>query len=323
MSEDRDSSNGLLDVVVIGGGPAGLSAALSLVRARRRVVVVDAGRPRNRFAAHMHGVLGHDHLPPTRLLELGRTEIEGYGGRIVTGEVRDIRLADPAIEVATADDATGDGMLRARRLLVATGLTDELPDIPGLGEQWGRGVVTCPYCDGWEHRNDVIGLLASMPANHEGAQMLRQWSDRVVYLPNGIGDPSPEDLERLGQRGIRVEPGVVTRLVVDADDRVTGVEVDGRHVAVDVIFTPPTLRPNDALLRALGASVSVDQPGRAGEWVDVDADGRTSVDRVWAVGNVVDQRSNVPVSMGAGSLIAGAINSDLLAEDIELAGQRG
>jgi thioredoxin reductase len=301
------SGRELIDVVIVGGGPAGLSAALSLGRARRRVIVVDAGKPRNMTAAHMHGVLGHDGLSPLRLLELGRKEIAGYGVRLIHGEVTAARTDGADIEVDTAS-----GTIRTRRLLVATGLDDELPDIPGLRKQWGRGVVVCPYCDGWEHRADVIGIVATSPRSIEQAQLLRQWSDRIVYFPNVIGDPAADELDALLRRGISIEPGSVTGLSIE-DDRVTGVELDGRVVPVGVVFTGPTLRPRDALLRSLGATTT---DGPSGPWVEIDDDGRTSVPGVWAVGNVVDARANVSVSLGLGSLVAGAVNSDLVGDDI-------
>ncbi|MGO4300199.1 NAD(P)/FAD-dependent oxidoreductase [Leifsonia sp. RAF41] len=298
------------DVVIIGGGPAGLSAALSLGRARRRVVVVDGGRPRNAPAPHMHGVLGHDGLPPLELLEKGRREVVGYGVRIVPGTATLARVVDGGVEIDTTA-----GTLRARRLVVATGLADELPDNPGLREQWGRGAVVCPYCDGWEHRDDVIGVIATSPESVRQAQLLRQWSDRVVYFPNAIGEPDPEAADALVRRGIRIEHGTVAAVQI-VEDEVTGVEVDGHTVPVDVIFTGPTLRPNDALLRSLGATSS---DGPNGSWVDIDADGRTSVPGVWAVGNVVDLRANVSVSLGLGALIAGAVNADLVLADIAAA----
>ncbi|WP_307042673.1 NAD(P)/FAD-dependent oxidoreductase [Agromyces ramosus] len=296
-----------IDVVIVGGGPAGLSAALSLARSRRRVIVVDAGRPRNMTASHMHGVLGHDGLSPLRLLELGRKEVAGYGGRLIHGEVTSARTDGAAIEVDTAI-----GTIRTRRLLVATGLDDDLPNIPGLRQQWGRGVVVCPYCDGWEHRDDVIGVVATSPHSIEQAQLLRQWSDRIIYFANALGVPATDEMDALVRRGIAFEPSLVTGLRID-DDRVTGVEVDGRVVPVGVIFTGPTPRPRDALLRSLGAATT---NGPFGSWVDIDADGRTSVPGVWAVGNVVNVRANVSVSLGLGSLVAGALNAELVSDDI-------
>ncbi|MFF1632487.1 NAD(P)/FAD-dependent oxidoreductase [Leifsonia sp. NPDC058248] len=300
------------EIAIVGGGPAGLSAALALARARRAVTVIDGGRPRNRFASHMHGVLGHDGLPPTELLRLGRAEVEGYGGRFISGDVTEASLEGDTILVGTPA-----GTVRARRLLVATGIRDELPAIEGLREQWGWGVVVCPYCDGWERRNGVIGVIATSPVSVEQAQLLRQWSDRIVYFTNGVGEPDTETERRMLARSIRIERRGIRRIVTDAADTLTGVELDDATVAeLGAIFTGPTMVPRDDLLRALGAATTV---AHGSVWVEVDADGRTSVPGVWAAGNVVDPRANVPVSLGAGALIAGAINADLVRDDVEAA----
>ena len=297
----------VFDVAVVGGGPAGLSAALSLARARRRVIVFDAGDPRNGPAEHMHGVLGHDGLRPTALLERGRGEVERHGGIVIEGRVETVRVGPIGIDVDGPS-----GVVRARRLIVATGLRDELPAIAGLREQWGRGVVVCPYCDGWERRDHTIGVIATGPQGIDQAHQLRQWSDAIVYFPNDVGEPGAEALRTLEARGIRIERGRV-RAVRSNGGGVEAVELDDRSVGVESIFTATTLHPRDRLLRDLGARTLDDADG---SWVAVDADGRTSVDHVWAVGNVVDRRSNVSVSLGAGSLIAGAVNADLTAEDI-------
>ena len=297
----------VFDVAVVGGGPAGLSAALSLARARRRVIVFDAGDPRNGVAEHMHGVLGHDGLRPTALLERGRGEVQRHGGIVVDGRVETVRVGPAGIDVDGPS-----GVVRARRLIVATGLRDELPAIAGLREQWGRGVVVCPYCDGWERRTHTIGVIATGPHGIDQAHQLRQWSDTIVYFPNDVGEPGAEALRTLEARGIRIERGEV-RAVRSSEGGVEAVELDDRSVAVETIFTATTLHPRDRLLRDLGARTLDDADG---SWVVVDPDGRTSVGHVWAVGNVVDRRSNVSVSLGAGSLIAGAVNADLTAEDI-------
>ncbi|MEV7008949.1 FAD-dependent oxidoreductase [Streptosporangium sp. NPDC051022] len=147
------------DVVVVGGGPAGLSAALMLGRARRSVLVIDNGRPRNTPAAHMHGLISRDGVPPGDLLEAGRREVAGYGGDVQAGQA-----------LSTARDGNGFAIkldtgrrMRARRLLATAGVTDELPDVPGLAARWGRDVVHCPYCHGWEIRDQPIGVLATSP----------------------------------------------------------------------------------------------------------------------------------------------------------------
>src|SRR4051812_2274907 len=144
------------DVVVIGGGAAGLSGALALARARRRVLVIDAGEPRNAPAGHVHNYLGREGTPPAELLAAGRAEVGGYGGQVSGGRVTGAERTDDAgFRVGLDDGRT----VRARRLLVATGLVDQLPDVPGLGDLWGSDVLHCPYCHGWEVRDRAIGVL--------------------------------------------------------------------------------------------------------------------------------------------------------------------
>src|SRR5688500_1864416 len=169
MLSDMDE----FDVVVVGGGAAGLNAALVLARARRRVVVVDAGDPRNAPAAHMHGFLSRDGMSPAQLLEVGRAEVAAYGGELVADRVARV---DEGFTVHLA----GGRALRARRVLVATGLRDELPDIPGLWERWARDVLHCPFCHGYEVRDRPLGVLGTL---HLGL-LLPQWSGDVVFFPH-------------------------------------------------------------------------------------------------------------------------------------------
>lgn len=300
------------DVVVIGGGSGGLSTALLLARARRRVVVLDGGAPRNRFAPHMHGVLGHDGKSPLQLLADGRREIEAYGGVILRADVAQTRRDGERFTVATSDGQT----LRARRLVVATGLRDELPDVEGLAAQWGRGVAVCPYCDGYEVRDQRIGILATGPRSLHQAQLLRQWSASIVYLANDTGVPEGDDAVAFAARGIRVEEGAVRRVLTDGG-RVAGVELgDGRVVELDAIFTAPRMVPLDEPLRQLGADRA---EGPAGSFVAVDDTGRTSVPGVWAVGNVVNAAGNVPIAIAAGAWAAGMVNHDLVLDDVRAA----
>lgn len=296
------------DVVVIGGGSAGLSAALMLVRGRRRVVVLDGAEPRNRFAPHMHAVLGHDGLPPTELLAKGRAEIEGYGGVIAPADVVGASRSDEGfvVEVAGGESFVG------RRLVVATGLRDELPAVPGLAEQWGRGVVSCPYCDGWEVRDRRIGVLAAGPGSAARAQLIRQWSPSLVFLTNGTGSPDPDERAELEARGIEVVDAPLAR-VLTRGDTLTGVELTGGAVVdLDVLFAMPSPTPHDEVLLQLGAE-------RSGGFVPVDEFGATAVPGVWAAGNVVNPRANVPVAMGAGASVGAMVNHDLVAEDVRLA----
>jgi thioredoxin reductase len=160
-----------VDVVVAGGGLAGLAGALTLARARRSVLVVDAGQPRNAPAAHAHGYLSRDGVPPLELLASGRAEVAGYGGTIIAGTVTSLtRLPGGGFAVTLADGTSR----RARRVLVATGLVDEYPDIPGLAERWARDVVHCPFCFGWELRDAPLGVLATGPQAATQALMWRQ-----------------------------------------------------------------------------------------------------------------------------------------------------
>ena len=298
------------DVLIVGGGPAGLSAGLMLARARRRVTLVDGGQPRNRFATHMHGVLGHDGKSPRTLTAEGRREVESYGGEVVDATIASVKRSAKSFAVTTDAGTT----YHARRLIVATGLRDELPAIAGLAEQWGTGVVVCPYCDGYEVRDTHIGVIGSSPLSVHQAQMLRQWSDRVTYFPCDVGLPQAEDLRALAARGVAVEPSAVVRVVATDAGALVGVDLaDGRRVALDKVFVGPRPVPLDDLLQALGAARA---DNVFGSFVTTDPTGKTSVDGVWAAGNVTSPVVNVPMAMGAGSFAAAAVNADLINEEI-------
>ena len=237
------------DVVVIGGGAAGLSAALVLSRARRRVLVVDSGAPRNAPAAHMHGYLSRDGLPPAELLAVGRREVTGYGGEIIADSVVGLGHAEGA--GFHAELASGR-RLTTRRLLAATGLRDELPDVPGLRERWGRDVLHCPYCHGYEVRDQPIGVLGGSPGSIRYAQIVRQWSDDVVFFAQA-GVVTDEDRAQLTARAVGIVEGDLARIVVQ-DDRLQGVELaDGRVVRRDAVFVPPHFVPNHDLLLSSAA----------------------------------------------------------------------
>ena len=302
----RDSK---YDVAVVGGGAAGLTAALVLARARRTVVVIDAGEPRNAPAAHMHGFLGWDGEPPALLLARGRDEVGGYGGEIVTGTVTDIARGDadgPRFQLMLADGRS----LCARRVLFTTGLHDELPDIPGLRERWGRDLLHCPYCHGYEVRDEPLGVLGGTPGAVQHALIVRQWSDDVVFFSH-TDDLTAAERNQLTARGIRIIGGQVARLSVE-DDALTGVELrDGSAVPRAAVFVRPRFVPNSDLLTRLGCATNDD------EWTTVDPHGRTSVAGVWAAGNVTNPRAQVVTAAGEGSAAAIAINNDLCEEDTD------
>jgi thioredoxin reductase len=203
------------DVVVVGGGPAGLGAALCLARARRAVLVVDAGAPRNDPAEHMHNYLGRDGDAPGALLADGRAEVSGYGADVVDGTVVSARAE---VEAADGDRFTvsfGDGRsVRARRLLVTTGLVDELPEVPGVAQRWGRDVLHCPYCHGWEWRDQPLAVLGTGPTAVQQAQLFRQWTDDITFVQHRAPDPDDEERARLAALVVRARDrrGVLDRV---------------------------------------------------------------------------------------------------------------
>jgi thioredoxin reductase len=293
------------EVAIIGGGAAGLSAALVLGRARRRVIVIDAGQPRNAPAAHMQGFLSRDGTPPRELLEVGRAEVLHYGVELVTDRVVDAR------DGFTLHLLSGR-IVEARHVLLATGAGDVLPvGIEGAGARWGRDFLHCPYCHGWEVRDRPVGVLGSV----EHAHLLRQWTDDVTLFTHTA---TVTDAERatLHARGIAVVDGTVERLVVE-DDRLRAVQLaGGRTVEREALFMRPALRANlDNPAVLLGCELREDGLVRTG------ADGRTSVAGVWAAGNATNPRAQVITAAGEGSAAAIAINTELVQADIDAAGR--
>ncbi len=294
------------DVVVVGGGAAGLNAALVLARARRRVAVANAGATRNATAARMRGFLSRDGMPPAELLTVGRAEVAGYGCELIEDQVVGI---EPGFFVRLA----GGRVLKARRILLATGVCDELPEIPGARERWGKDLLSCPYCHGWEVRDLPIGVLGTQPDAVHHALLVRQWSDDVVFFAHTY-DLTSRERGQLNARGVRIVEGEVARLVADGD-RLTGVELIDSYVVprIALFIRPGNLPRNDGLLTGLGCEI-----GDSG-FVTTDATGRTSAFGVWAAGNVADPRAQVVTSAGAGSAAAIATNADQVEEDVERA----
>jgi thioredoxin reductase len=294
------------DVVVIGGGAAGLSAALVLARARRTVLVVDGGAPRNAAAEHLQGFLSRDGLAPAALLAAGRAEIRSYGAQVVSASVDHLVGSVSSGFTLLLDD---ESRVTARRLVVATGLRDELPNVPGLRDRWATDVLHCPYCHGFEVRDQQLGVLWNGPQTVHYAQLVRQWThDVVLVAPRGT--LSHSDRTELVARAIGVVEGDVTRLVVE-DDRLRGLEMDDGHVIPrDALFVPPTFVPNNDLLVGLGCEVT--EQG----FVVTGPNGLTSVPGVWVAGNVANPRAQVITAAGEGSAAAIAVNADLVDEDV-------
>jgi thioredoxin reductase len=302
------------DVLVVGGGPAGLSGAVALGRARRSVLVVDAGEPRNGPADGIHNFITRDAMTPAEFAAAGRAEVRRYGGEIVDGTVTSAARTADGFAVDLADGTS----VRARKLLVTTGLVDALPDVPGLRERWGRDVLHCPYCHGWESKDRAIGVLGGSPMSLHQAQMWRQWSDDVTLFTHTGDAPDAEASEQLAARGITVVSGEVAGLEIK-DDTLTGVRLaDGTTVAREAIVVAPRFVGRTELLVSLGLEVT-EHPMGVGSYVPGDATGMTAVPGVWVAGNVADLMAQVVTSAGAGLMAGAAINGNLITEEIAAA----
>lgn len=294
------------DAVVIGGGAAGLNGALMLARSRRTVLVVDAGAPRNAPADAVHGLLAREGTPPGELLARGRDEVRMYGGEIVDGTVQSVTRAGTGFAVTLADGRT----TAARRLLVATGLTDELPEVAGLRERWGRDVLHCPYCHGWEVRDRAIGIIASGPNAVHQALLFRQLSADVTVFAHTAPLTAEQD-EQLTARGIPIVRGEVAALSVDGD-RIAGVRMaDGREVLREVVAVQARMVARGGLLAGLGLTTA-EHPSGMGEYVPADPMGRTEVPGVWVAGNVTDIAAQVGAAAAGGAMAGAQINADLV-----------
>jgi thioredoxin reductase len=324
------------DVVVVGGGAAGLSGAVALARSRRSVLVVDAGDPRNAPAGHVHNFLTRDGTPPAELYAAGRAEVTRYGGRVETGRVT--ALSRPSSRPSSRDssrdssrpsspDSSRDGDLfqvqigprtvTARRLLVATGLRDELPDVPGLAARWGIDVLHCPYCHGWEVRDKRIGVLATGPTAVHQALLFRQLSLHVTLLRHTGPAPDGEQGKQLTARGISVTEGLVEDIEADASG-LTGVRLaGGRSVKLDALVVAPRMEARAELLAPLGLKPAEVLIGGyvVGTHIEADPTGATAVPGVWIAGNLANIQAQVITSAAAGLAAGAAINLDLVLEE--------
>jgi thioredoxin reductase/SAM-dependent methyltransferase len=309
------------DVVVVGGGAAGLSGALALGRSRRSVLVLDAGSPRNAPAGHVHNYLGREGTPPLELLETGRGEVAQYGVQVTIGEVDAVRPWDlPGIGfVVTTDD--GREVL-ARRLLVASGVTDVLPDVPGLADRWGRDVLHCPYCHGWEVRDRAIAVLGTNGLAAHQAMLFRQLTEDVVLvLTEGSPRPTEEDLERLAARGVRVVADPPVEVLIE-DDALRGLRLaSGEVLACDAVVVSPVFRARAEFLGPPGLEPEPFEVGGnvLGTLIPSEPTGATAVPGVWVAGNVSDAMAQVISAAAAGLRVGAMVNADLIEEETQAA----
>jgi thioredoxin reductase len=293
------------DCVVVGGGAAGLSAALVLGRARRRTLVVDAGHQSNLPAHGIGGLLGHDGLPPAQLYAAGRTELEKYDGvEVQCGEVTTGAADGSGFVLGLA----GGSRVRTRRVLLATGMEYLTPSIPGLAELWGRSAFHCPFCHGWEMRDQPLAVLASGDRAVHMALMLRGWTDDIVVLTNG---PAEFDAD------VRIDERQIAEFVSDAGELVAVEFVDGARLARRGVLVATTLRQRSALAAQLGVATAPPGPV-AQDAVEIDPFHRTSVPGVFAAGDLSASMPQVAAAIATGSLSAAAVVQSLLADDVGL-----
>jgi thioredoxin reductase len=298
------------DVVVVGGGAAGLSGAVALARSRRRVLVLDAGRPRNAAATAVHNLLTRDGLAPLEMVALGREEVRRYGGVVREGRVVAAERHGDGFTVRL----DGGEQVTTRRLLVTSGLVDELPEVAGLRERWGRQVLHCPYCHGWEVRDQRIGVLATGPAAVHQALLFSRLSDDVVVLTH-TAPPPAEDRARLAAAGVRLREGEVVALEGPPERLQRARLKDGTTVPLDALVVAPRMLARSALLDSLGLAPEP-HPSGLGEQYPSGPAGVTAVPGLWFAGNVTDVAAQVVGAAAAGMMAGAAINMDLVESDL-------
>ena len=317
-SEHDPSAPPVLDVLVAGGGAAGLAAAVTLARSRRSVTVVDSGRPRNAPAEGVHALLGREGISPAELLAAGRREATGYGAEVADGEITAVRrLADGRFQATLAGGGDGSAgtVLTARRLLIATGLTDELPQIPGLAEHWGHSVIHCPYCHGWEVRDRSILVLGTSPNSVHQALLFSQLSADVTFLEDTARGPGlgAEERRMLVARGVSVLAGEAAAVESSEETgHLTGVRLaGGALLGAEVLVVAPRMLANTEVFEPLGLQMEENPMGR---FVSTQDMGRTTVPGVWAAGNASDLSAQVGAAAAAGTMTAARINAEMVME---------
>lgn len=302
------------DCIVVGGGAAGLSAGLVLGRARRRTLLVDAGRQSNLPSHGIGGLLGQDGRPPAELYQAGRREVSAYPsvevrtGEVVegsrTGDVFELKLVDGRIE-------------RTRRVLLATGMEYRLPQLPGVAELWGNSVFHCPFCHGWEVRDQPLAVLANGDRAVHAALLLRGWSDDVVLLTDGPAELTSAHRHGLVAAGVTIDERRIAELTASKGELVAVVFTDETRLQRSGLLIATTLHQRSRLAEQLGVAYGKPTP-LADNPIDVDSLCRTTVPGVFAAGDVGAQMPQVASAIATGSLAATAVVQSLLADDYGL-----
>lgn len=296
------------DVIVVGGSYAGMAAALQLLRARRSVLVIDAGQRRNRMASTSHGFLGHDGSDPAEIARTARLQLAEYPTLTwIDGSVVSATGAHDDFVVTTSDGIDH----RARRVLLALGVSDALPSVQGLAERWGTSIFHCPYCHGYELARGDIGVIASGPMSVHQAKLLPEWG-RVTLFPNGVLDLDHEATDELSRRGVVIEPGLIARIEGDADV----VLHDERRLGFAGLFTAPRNAPASDIAERMGCEL-MDTP--MGTQIRTNEAKQTTMAGVFACGDVARVPHSVSLAVGDGAWAGAQVHQSLVFAEVRAA----
>jgi thioredoxin reductase len=288
------------DVIVVGGSYSGMAAALQLLRARRSVLIIDGGKRRNRSASHSHGFLGQDGVDPADLARVARTQLQAYSTLTwLDGQVERASGARDEFRVTCGGETHA-----ARRLLLAIGVSDRLPGIPGLSERWGKSIFHCPYCHGYELDRGRIGVIATGPMSIHQAQLLPEWGETTFFL-NGTFEPDPAATDELARRGVTVETTRIKRIDAEADV----VLADGRRMSFAGLFTAPRNEPSTPIAAQLGCEL-VETP--MGRQISTGETRETTVPGVFACGDAARMPHSVSLAVGDGAWAGAQIHRSLV-----------
>lgn len=299
------------DVIIVGGGSAGLAASIALGRSRRKVLIIDQGKPRNAASAHAHNVLGHEGISPQKLVELGRAEAASYGVEFVSAPINSAQgsLAD-GFEISTTESQWS-----ARRIILATGAHDLLPGIPGLQEAWGISALHCPYCHGWEVRDQKIAILGVSEMSTHQAMLFSQLSNQVTFINHEPQKLSAENRELLSALEVEVIDSAVDKLQVNSSGQVQSLTLtDGSKREVQAVVVASKVSANAALYLELGGQLNENPMGT---YIDAEQTGATAVPGVYAAGNIANVGSMIGAAAAAGTMAGAYINAELALESVQ------